>query len=164
MKLLLFSLVFFLMLSCRHSQEITRSNESAAMKVTDKILFLNLLFTQDTISRATEIDLISYKITEGVLKTDFGSNDKTNPNSYRLTITDSKQNILKSIIFDNPLTEKMEYFNEDGTIGWTELKLISREFSLRLQLPALPVRLYISPIDAENFEKFAIFELNLKEY
>lgn len=163
MKWMQLLLIIFLSISCRHGKEFSHDNDSHSGKPPNKILFLNLLFTQDSVTGNVKIDLINYRITEGLLKMDFSGITNPKPDSFNLIFTDENSNIAKSVTFNNPLTEGMEYYKEDGTIGWTDLNLPSKEFSIRMQLPASCSRLYISPNHAEDFKKLAIFEISLLE-
>lgn len=123
------------MISCRTGKQSTMVREPNSVAERDEILFLNLMFSYDSLTNSTVAELIDFKIVEGKLKADFVGKMNKEPTNLRIAFYDVSANLLKSIIIDNPLFQNAEHFAESGEISRTLVKLPKIEFSLRAQIP-----------------------------
>lgn len=124
-----------MVISCRVSKQSDIEHEPYSSPERDGILFLNLHFTYDSSLNSTAAEVIDYKIVEGKLKSDFTNYVNFEKTALRIAFFDDSDNLLKSIIIDNPLYQNVEHFNESGEISRIFVKLPETEFPLRTKLP-----------------------------
>ncbi len=135
MKWILYIAIMMMVLSCRVSKQSAMEHEPNSSPERDEIIFINLLFTYDSLMNSTSVELIDFKIVEGKLKSEFTSYVNLEGTALRIAFYEDSSKLLKSIIIDNPLFRNAEHSIESGEISRTMIKLPQTEFSLRTQLP-----------------------------
>ncbi|MCO5252133.1 MAG: hypothetical protein M9949_12055 [Candidatus Kapabacteria bacterium] len=135
MKWILYIAIMMMVISCKVNHHSQKNDSVLDKPRVDKIIFLNLNFSYDSLLMSTKAELIDYKIVEGKLKSEFTSFVNFEGTALRIAFYDDSANLLKSIIINNPLFQNAEHFVESGEISRTFVRLPETEFSLRTQLP-----------------------------
>lgn len=145
-KQLLALILMFAVFSTLTAQQ----NKERALKK-DKILFINLFMKKE--SKSTyQINLLKQKVVFGKFKQRFEKQKsiaKAKDGDVILTLLDKKQNVIHTIVIDDPLSKSMEYPTnkgfEKGNVNLKEAK-----FPVRLQLDYNAAYISVQRMNSSN--------------
>ncbi|MFN8343420.1 MAG: hypothetical protein U0X91_00345 [Spirosomataceae bacterium] len=98
---------------------------------TPKIIFLTFKIIKDKDTGDYQFQLLNKMIVDGKLKSETAPNHL--PEKLVFTISDEKQQVMKSFETDNPLGASIESFSPDGTIEQHRAVAVVAELTVRFR-------------------------------
>jgi len=159
LKFILVLFIILLFISCKTTAPIQKSIKG------NSILFLDLLFIDDTTNNKLNVELINCKITNGVIKTDFVGKEKRDNGDVSIIFTDENLNELKTFIISNPLIVDAEYVGDDKSLNRSQFKLNRNEFSMRAGLIRGTRYIIVKKINTDSkISEKEIFKIDIEAY
>lgn len=127
----LYILFLVAIVSC-HSRTVTFSLPgNTEGQATNKILFLAYEVTRDSLSGRISTRILYQRLAEGTVKPGSLPAAEAINGNWQIDITGIKDNLLESIILENPLHKHMEYVAADGGLGTRQVWLSRDEVVIR---------------------------------
>jgi hypothetical protein len=138
------------------------SNNETTLAQSSQILYLTLESQKDSIQYNISIKIIQYQIIAGKLKLlDDAIGLKETPGSWKISLTNSKGQILCSQFILNPFSFSTESFSEHGTIEQKTIAVSRAQIPLRFPYLKQMKKIQIDTLTSSN-KAITIFQQELE--
>jgi len=122
--------------SCNNNQVPSTLPAANSPNNTPQILYITLEAVKDSSSNLLQIKLVQQIVVNGTLKAGNNILANTQPNNWTISVLNEQDQLLSSIIIDNPLIRELEYTNEAGQFKRKTIQLTRAEIPLRFNYNA----------------------------
>jgi hypothetical protein len=141
----------------KKTADLAISEEQTAY--TPQIIFLNYSLERDSLE-VYNIELINKIVASGTVKPTIHHNSTGKPGDFRCLILDANRQPISDIIVPDPLTKRIEYQQENGSLSSRQIQLDRAEFSVRMQLDSASRFIAIERINPSGTSQLIITELD----
>lgn len=155
---LVFSLSLFT--SCmgtKNTTDLKKSKEQTAH--IPQIIFLNYSLERDSLE-VYHVELINTILAPGTLKPTIHHNSTGKTGDFRCLIMDANKQTISFIIVPDPLTRRIEYQQDNGSLTSKQIQLDRAEFSVRMQLDSASRYIAIDRINPSGMAQLIITEID----
>jgi hypothetical protein len=155
---LVFSVALFT--SCmgtKNTTDLKNSEEQTAY--TPLIIFLNYSLERDSLE-TYNVELINKIIASGTVKPTIHHNSTGKTGDFKCLILDANRQAISCLIVPDPLTRRIEYQQENGSLASRQIQLDRAEFSVRMQLDSASRYIAIEKINPSGTSQLFITEID----
>ena len=155
------AICLFIFFACGTSKPVAEKEKEEAIKSVqeERIVFVNLKITVDSVLKRNRIDVIDKTVATGHLKNNGGGAIRSNSYLTCIVYEDGQSN--DTIMLQHPLYRVYEYMNEQQQLMLKETDEREATFSLRFQLRGKQAQLKIlETIHGNSQKEIALIKLN----
>jgi hypothetical protein len=130
---------------------------------TQKILFLTFKAVNNKVDNKIEINLANRVISDGKIKQNTALARKPVSGDFVYTIYGKDSRIILQNYIENPLTNSIEYANQDGKLYLQVSELDSSMFSVRFQIPSDAEILNLEKYNGSDADNVFLYSTNFKK-